>query len=258
MDNVKINLRDNAHTLKSAVNKYAVYGLIISVCAILIATAVNCYTATGSISIEGIYTVQKTQPILWLLDSLPFVFLFWGQYMGSIMAYEASALIMDQTNELRSQTAALEQRVMYEATHDSLTELPNRVLLQDRLEQAINAATRHKDVIGLVILDLDRFKEVNDTLGHFAGDRLLKQVALRLTGVVHNKDTLARMGGRRVCHPVNQNYRQRGSAGLSQSHCQGSGSALYAGRYDPGYPGQHGGCSLSEARQGCGHYNSAG
>ena len=146
MDNVKINLKKNALILKSSVNKYAVYGLIISVLSVAIATVINCYTITGSISLVGIYTVQKNQPVLWVLDTMPFVFLFWGQYVGSVMANQASALIINQTGELRSQTASLEQRVMYEATHDSLTELPNRVLLQDRIEQTINTAARHKKI----------------------------------------------------------------------------------------------------------------
>ncbi|MEN8199926.1 MAG: EAL domain-containing protein [Thermodesulfobacteriota bacterium] len=195
MDSVKIGLKKNVRILKSSVNKQAVYGLLISLVAIIVATLVNCYTTFGTVSLDTIYSVQKTQPALWLLDSLPFVFLFWGQYVGSILAYEASAMIIDQTGELRSQAASLEQRVMYEATHDNLTELPNRVLLHDRLEQAINASLRQQNNIGLIILDLDRFKEVNDTLGHFAGDRLLKQVAIRLNGVVRDSDTLARMGG---------------------------------------------------------------
>jgi diguanylate cyclase (GGDEF)-like protein len=195
MDTVKIGLKKNARILRSSINRHAVYGLIISLIAIIVATLVNCYITTSTISLEGIYLVQKTLPVLWLLDTLPFVFLFWGQYVGSVMAYEASAMIIDQTDELRSQTASLEERVMHESTHDNLTELPNRVLLHDRLEQAINIAIRQKNDIGLVILDLDRFKEVNDTLGHFAGDRLLKQVALRLVGVVRNSDTLSRMGG---------------------------------------------------------------
>lgn len=195
MDNIKSSLKYNTRILKSSVNKHAVYGLVISSIAILVATLVNCYSVTGSLSLDGIYFVQKTQPVLWLLDAFPFIFLFWGQYVGSLMAYEASALIMDQTDDLRSQTAALEKQVMHEATHDSLTQLPNRVLLHDRLEQAINNAVRQKHSIGLLIIDLDRFKEVNDTLGHFSGDRLLKQVALRLSGIVRSTDTLARMGG---------------------------------------------------------------
>jgi len=195
MNSDKIGLKNNVRVLKSSVNRHAVFGLLISLAALLVATAVNSYISTGSISLEGIYTVQKSQPVLWLLDALPFIFLIWGQYVGSVMAHEANALIVDQTEDLRIQTASLEQKVMYESTHDSLTELPNRVLLHDRLEQAINTAIQHQYKIGLIILDLDRFKEINDTLGHFAGDRLLKQVALRLTGIVGKNDTLARMGG---------------------------------------------------------------
>jgi PleD family two-component response regulator len=68
---------------------------------------------------------------------MPFVFAFWGQYVRSIMAYEAGALVMDQTDELRAQTTALEMKAMHDATHDSLTDLPNRTLFRDRLNQAL-------------------------------------------------------------------------------------------------------------------------
>lgn len=132
---------------------------------------------------------------LWVLDAMPFIFAFWGQYVSSIIAYEAGAMVIDQTQELRQQTAVLENQVMHDATHDSLTNLPNRVLLRDRLEQALNHAIRHKYTASLIILDLDRFKEINDTLGHYNGDRLLKQVAVRLEGVVRESDTLCRLGG---------------------------------------------------------------
>ena len=185
----------NLHVLKSSVNRHALFGLSISIFAVVVATLANCYFSTGSLSLNGIYAVQKELPVLWLLDALPFIFLFWGQHVGSVLAYEANTLINDQTDDLKNQTASLEKQVMYEATHDSLTDLPNRILLHDRLDQAINTAIRHKYKVGLILLDLDRFKEVNDTLGHFAGDRLLKQVSLRLTGIVRKSDTLARMGG---------------------------------------------------------------
>ncbi len=195
MDKSQSGFTRNVRLLKASVNKHAIYGLIISVMAIIIATLVNCYMATGGISLDGIYKVQKTLPVLWLLDALPFVFIVWGQYIGTILVYEASAMILDQTGELQSLTSSLEQRVMYETTHDNLTNLPNRFLFHDRLAQAIKAASRHKNAVGLAIIDLDHFKEINDTLGHFAGDRLLKQVALRLVGVVRKDETLARMGG---------------------------------------------------------------
>jgi diguanylate cyclase (GGDEF)-like protein len=81
------------------------------------------------------------------------------------------------------------------ATHDVLTGLPNRVILHDRLEQAIAHATREQHEFAVLLLDLDRFKVINDSLGHRAGDELLKEVALRLKGVVRGMDTLVRLGG---------------------------------------------------------------
>lgn len=88
------------------------------------------------------------------------------------------------------------QRKLYHlAHHDPLTGLPNRVLLQDRLEQAIPRVRWHKRNIGVLFLDLDRFKIINDSLGHDAGDLLLKEVAERFSECVREGDTVARLGG---------------------------------------------------------------
>jgi diguanylate cyclase (GGDEF)-like protein len=81
------------------------------------------------------------------------------------------------------------------ATHDSLTGLPNRVLLDDRLAQAIAHSARNGESFALLLLDLDRFKMVNDSLGHRAGDELLKEVARRLSAMTRSTDTIARLGG---------------------------------------------------------------
>ena len=81
------------------------------------------------------------------------------------------------------------------ATHDALTSLPNRVLLDDRMSQAIAHAERAGEGFAVCVLDLDRFKLINDSMGHRAGDELLKQVARRLVNVVRSVDTVARFGG---------------------------------------------------------------
>ncbi len=89
----------------------------------------------------------------------------------------------------------LEEQLRHQAQHDKLTGLPNRVLFHDRLTQAIRLARRSKDPVAVMMLDLDKFKEVNDSLGHAAGDQLLQQVTRRLQQCIRDHDTLARLGG---------------------------------------------------------------
>jgi diguanylate cyclase (GGDEF)-like protein/PAS domain S-box-containing protein len=88
-----------------------------------------------------------------------------------------------------------EERLLYLAHYDNLTSLPNRVLFYDRLKQALSQAKRNQWVTAVMFLDLDRFKNVNDTLGHGAGDLLLRQVSERLAGCVRSGDTVGRLSG---------------------------------------------------------------
>jgi diguanylate cyclase (GGDEF)-like protein/PAS domain S-box-containing protein len=83
----------------------------------------------------------------------------------------------------------------HQALHDSLTGLPNRVLFQDRVRQAILAAQRGGKKVSVLVMDLDRFKEINDTLGHAAGDRFLADAAKRIQGTLRGADSIARLGG---------------------------------------------------------------
>jgi diguanylate cyclase (GGDEF)-like protein len=90
---------------------------------------------------------------------------------------------------------AITEQLSHRANHDALTGLPNRLLLGDRIDQAIRLAPRHGKKVAVLFMDLDGFKTINDTLGHPAGDLLLKSVARRLVGCVRGSDTVCRQGG---------------------------------------------------------------
>jgi diguanylate cyclase (GGDEF)-like protein len=97
--------------------------------------------------------------------------------------------------KIRQDRRQADEMVKYLAYHDALTALPNRTLLHDRLQQAILTAQREKKPVALLLMDLDHFKEINDTLGHDRGDRLLQQVGSRLGKTLRESDTVARLGG---------------------------------------------------------------
>jgi diguanylate cyclase (GGDEF)-like protein/PAS domain S-box-containing protein len=90
---------------------------------------------------------------------------------------------------------AAEERVRHSANYDNLTDLANRGLFRERLQHELRHAARNGLNLSLLFIDLDRFKDINDTLGHAAGDQLLKQVAARISGCVRDTDTVARLGG---------------------------------------------------------------
>ncbi|MDP3296352.1 MAG: GGDEF domain-containing protein [Thermodesulfovibrionia bacterium] len=104
---------------------------------------------------------------------------------------EKKIFLVQDVTKIKAHTEALE----YMAVHDALTGLPNRILLYDRLNQAILAGQRERKPFALLMIDVDRFKDINDTLGHHAGDIVLKQVGARLESVIRQADTIARIGG---------------------------------------------------------------
>jgi diguanylate cyclase (GGDEF)-like protein/PAS domain S-box-containing protein len=126
--------------------------------------------------------------------------------LGTVAAYHRKTAEPSETDlhllEMAAQLAAiaieqssLNDRLTHQAQHDALTGLPNRAQFKKRLEKTLEVAKRHNEQVGVVFLDLDGFKHINDTLGHPIGDQLLRSVAERLRNRVRKTDTLTRMGG---------------------------------------------------------------
>ncbi|MDH5326117.1 MAG: EAL domain-containing protein [Gammaproteobacteria bacterium] len=103
--------------------------------------------------------------------------------------------LIDAFTEMRNQIRLRQTQLEHQALHDDLTKLPNRALLHDRMTHAIHIARRTHQHLCLLMMDLDGFKEVNDTLGHHVGDKLLKEVGSRLSDTLREMDTVARLGG---------------------------------------------------------------
>ncbi len=145
----------------------------------------------------GYSDMQKLilQPIARVAEAL------WAESHGKTPANLSAAStfeleqLVDSFSAMRKQVSERQQALEYQALHDSLTSLPNRVLLNDRLEHQINLVSREASSLALMIMDLNGFKEINDTLGHQVGDLVLVAIAERLQQQIRSIDTVARMGG---------------------------------------------------------------
>lgn len=186
-------LETNVSVLRARASKRAYQGMFVALVAVLVATAITDYMATGSVSLAGLLQAQRENVALWLLDVMPFVFAFWGQYFSVVIAHEAGALVMDQTATLRADNQALEASARRGSHIDNLTGLPNRALFLDRTEQAIQQAQSDNSRVGVLVLDIDAFTEINQTLGQHSGDRVLQSVAKRLRSAQDETTTVARL-----------------------------------------------------------------
>ncbi len=142
----------------------------------------------------------------------------------------------DNTQRKKAEDALYEQKniLRYQAHHDALTGLPNRVLFFDRLEQGIAKAKRHRTGLALFFIDLDKFKNINDSLGHAVGDKVLKAVAKRLENIIRKEDTLARLSGdeftiimEELAHPENATLLAEKILGILAESMQIDEQALY-------------------------------
>lgn len=139
---------------------------------------------------EGV-TRHLTDEVLWRKDGTAFPVEYRSTPVMRDGVVSGAVVSFSNIAARKKAEAQLERQAFY----DSLTGLPNRVLVEDRLEQAVAHARRHNKMGALIFLDLDQFKMINDTLGHASGDTLLKEMAVRLKGAIRREDTAARMGG---------------------------------------------------------------
>jgi diguanylate cyclase (GGDEF)-like protein len=114
---------------------------------------------------------------------------------NAIDAVKPVARHMEQLTSVAIENTLLYERLAFQAQHDTLTELPNRMLFHDRLDQAIRMARRNGEKLAVMWIDLDRYKQINDTLGHGVGDELLIEVGRRLKACLRETDSVARVGG---------------------------------------------------------------
>jgi diguanylate cyclase (GGDEF)-like protein/PAS domain S-box-containing protein len=135
--------------------------------------------------------VRADKQVIWVSASLSIVRDLDGRPSFGIL------MVQDETERKAAEEALLRQSELneHQAMHDGLTGLPNRTLFRDRIEQAIALARRDGGQLAVAMIDLDRFKDVNDTLGHHAGDTLLVEVGQRLRDILRSSDTVARLGG---------------------------------------------------------------
>ena len=171
----------------------------------LILTAIWCYSLAGlqfanAVIVNSILFAGFNFMFIWL-KPLPLLslisydfFIISANFIGAFTNYMTGK--QHRLLFLREKELDIERREEQErALHDRLTGLPNRELLMDRVEQALNYASRNNQLCAGYFLDLDKFKPINDTYGHGIGDQVLQEISIRLKRVVRETDTLARLGG---------------------------------------------------------------
>jgi len=156
--------------------------------------------SVGILMLMGFFTKVITQPLRTLSDWARDVAKGETDYEVNVATHikEVDYLSHD-LEKMRQSLVELAERMHFKAMHDELTGLPNRTLNDDRLDQAVTRAARENTSFAVLLLDLDRFKDINDTLGHGVGDEVLRIVAARLNSGIRESDTISRIGGDEFC-----------------------------------------------------------
>ncbi|BBB25839.1 putative bifunctional diguanylate cyclase/phosphodiesterase [Amphritea japonica] len=209
-------LHNNVKVFRSRVSKTAWQGISVAIIALTVATAAVAYLESGQISIASLLEAQRTNFALWILDIVPFIFAFWGQYSSTVLAYEASAMVMDQTQELRDKADSFEKQARHSITHDLLTDMPNKELFYDRVEQHI-VSPRGQTIFSVLLIEVSNYKEISDTLGRNSSDSLIKQIAVRLESAFPSPYSIARLESNTFSLLVSEELSERSVLELAES-----------------------------------------
>ena len=168
--------------------------MLVAFLAIILATILACYAEHNSLDFQNIVDVQKNNAALWILDSLPIVFAYIGQYSSYMIANEATKLVIEETKELRTYASQMQMQANQAATHDHLTGLPNQALFHDRIETAFRESADLKNAsFAVMLLNIENLRDIQDTLGPTSTDLVIKQLATRLESWATKRHSIARI-----------------------------------------------------------------
>ena len=174
-------LNKTAIFLRARANRHAWTGLSIALAALCVAMAFSSYMQFGTLSLETLQAIQLNNPAIWLLDVMPFLFLAWGQHIGTVMSYQAGAMLADETRELREQNTKLEYELERKGHHKQLTDLPNQWSFSAKLTRVISRRAAHQGRCAVLVIDTQQYHEVALAHGDDAAREFIDQVAQRLS-----------------------------------------------------------------------------
>ena len=180
--------------LREKTNRYAWIGLGVSVAALLIGNALAANAGFGGFRPDELMAAQRTNPALWLLDLMPLLFLAWGQQIGTLISYQAGAMVLDQTRALRDQASALEYQLERSAEPLTLTNLPNQRSFAASLTRAIVRRSEQNGHCAVLAIDTRLYHEIALTQGDDAAREFIGQINQRLRDVIEPQCVVAHFG----------------------------------------------------------------
>ncbi len=188
-----IRLETAAAILRGRANRHAWYGLLAALVTLLLATVLACYVSDGALSLDGLIRAQKTNPALWVLNLMPFLFLFFGQYTGTVMSYQAGAMVLDETRELREQATRLESELARRDSHGQQLGLPGRRLFRAELRRSLSHPQAGQTA-AVLVLDSEQYPEIRQSAGEEAAQEFAAHLARRLKAALGDDGQLAHFG----------------------------------------------------------------